>query len=109
MLKNFAIFPSSCYFYDCDFYYLSLFFKYAFQVELTETSEEPISHELTNPPEAIHEEVVETTPEQLEQEQLNSSSPSVKSSSSSSPPSDSSSIHDEEIKDGNVVNSEDEN
>merc|ERR1719266_124200 len=32
-------------------------------VELTETSEEPISHELTNPPEAIHEEVVETTPE----------------------------------------------
>merc|ERR1719266_2121738 len=81
-------------------------------VEVTETSEEPISHELTNPPEAIHEEVVETTPEQLEQEQLNSasasprsSSPSVKSSSSSSPPSDSSSIHDEEIKDGNVVNS----
>jgi len=93
------------------------FYKYQMSsVELTETSEEPISHELTNPPEAIHEEVVETTPEQLEQEQLNSasasprsSSPSVKSSSSSSPPSDSSSIHDEEIKDGNVVNSEDEN
>jgi len=80
-------------------------------VELTETSEEPISHELTNPPEAIHEEVVETT-EQFEPEQLNSESASPRSSSpsaksgSSSPPSDSSSIHDEEIKDGNVVNSD---
>ena len=61
-----------------------------FQVEITETSEEPISHELTNPPEAIHEEVVETTEiketEQLEHfEPDQEESPSASASSRSSP------------------------
>merc|ERR1712051_771073 len=59
-------------------------------VETTETSEEPISHELTNPPEAIHEEVVETTEiketEQLEHfEPDQEESPSASASSRSSP------------------------
>ena len=60
-----------------------------FQVETTETSEEPISHELTNPPEAIHEEVVETTEiketEQLEHFEHQEESPSASASSRSSP------------------------
>jgi len=59
-------------------------------VETTETLEEPISHELTNPPEAIHEEVVETTEiketEQLEHfEPDQEESPSASASSRSSP------------------------
>lgn len=57
-------------------------------VEKSETSEEGISHELTNPPEAIHEEVVETT-EIKETEQLehfeHEESPSASASSRSSP------------------------
>ena len=90
-----------------------------FQVETTETSEEPISHELTNPPEAIHEEVVETTeiketeqlehfePDQEESPSASASSrssptPSTKSSNSSSSPVSSS----EEIK--NDVHSDEE-
>jgi len=98
-----------------------------FQVEKTETSEEPISHELTNPPEAIQEEVVETTevivdtsfessqlehiPEEEDQDNLSSPnrtatplSVSASSRSSPTPSSSSSSIPStsEEIKDESV-------
>jgi len=63
--------------------------SYYQSVETTETSEEPISHELTNPPEAIHEEVVETTEiketEQLEHFEHQEESPSASASSRSSP------------------------
>ena len=42
-------------------FYNTLLIITTLQVEENESSGEPISHELTNPPEVIHEEVVETT------------------------------------------------
>ena len=106
-------------------FYITLLIITTLQVEENESSGEPISHELTNPPEVIHEEVVETTEikdtaqlenpvlEPIEDQALESSrsstssrsspTPSTKSSTSNSSPVSSS----EEIK-GDEIQSDEE-